>query len=437
MTASRFRAVQAALFAALAFIPTPITGTDPSLTRPEDDTIPTVPRHLVLRRHLQGHPAFTIGALGGVGMHIPDHDFESFAEAIAARVVEFFEADQAFNSFHYHNIMDHHSNATSRLVWTGDLKRSSDKGAHLRYQQYFDNQPVEGGNIVVHTDSAGNIVAVNGEYVDCRQALSLPSRMFMNPYEAVQVALASLRIDNSNDLLSQTEPDLALVVQDDFSCCLAHKTTVVYWQDDGDDGLMKKQDVVYANVVNGNICAREPLVMGQFSSLFSSGQSPKVRGRVAPSLPVGTRRIEMEQFPNDTQRNGTTVDNTTPGASISTYFCVPWSNDTEIPPRQGDCTLISNSSNPISTGYTAIDSAHNYALATFEYFWHFHGLNSLNGYGFELISYVLSEEFAVANGPYTLPYHEAANWVHLALTYCSRLTFCSILERSLYDVWEW
>ena len=87
-----------------------------------------------------------------------------------------------------------------------------------------------------------------------------------------------------------------------------------------------------------------------------------------------------------------------PDPSIETYYCIPATNDTETPPRTGNCTLISNAPTDISTGNLAIDSAHNYALATFRYFWIYHGLNSLDGQGYKLVSYVLSDDFELANG---------------------------------------
>ena len=54
--------------------------------------------------------------------------------------------------------------------------------------------------------------------------------------------------------------------------------------------------------------------------------------------------------------------------------------------RKNRCTLVSRSSNPINTGDGAIDSAHNYAIATYDYYWTNHGRDSIDNAGLPLIS---------------------------------------------------
>ncbi len=50
------------------------------------------------------------------------------------------------------------------------------------------------------------------------------------------------------------------------------------------------------------------------------------------------------------------------------------------------CTVVSTSSTPITTGDGAIDDAHNYAIATYDYYWNNHGRDSIDDAGMALNS---------------------------------------------------
>jgi thermolysin len=52
------------------------------------------------------------------------------------------------------------------------------------------------------------------------------------------------------------------------------------------------------------------------------------------------------------------------------------------------CELVSSSSDATSTGDDAIDAAHNYAIATYDYYWNNHGRDSIDDNGMKLISRV-------------------------------------------------
>ena len=65
--------------------------------------------------------------------------------------------------------------------------------------------------------------------------------------------------------------------------------------------------------------------------------------------------------------------------SIETYDCI----------NTDSCgLLVSTSTNPINTGDEAADAAHNYAIATYNYFLNNHGRDSINDNGMTLISRV-------------------------------------------------
>jgi bacillolysin len=64
--------------------------------------------------------------------------------------------------------------------------------------------------------------------------------------------------------------------------------------------------------------------------------------------------------------------------SIKTYNC-----------HQGtSCSLVTSSTTEINTGDLAIDSAHNYALATYKYYWERFDRDSVDDKGMTLTSYV-------------------------------------------------
>lgn len=403
---SRFGALQGALFAASS--------------ASSSDGVPTVARQRVLRRHLAGPPAFVLGALGNVGLAVPQED-ESvlpFVQAAAEQALAFYHSsDDAQDVPRHRNIWEHRDTTAlppvETLQWTGDWRRSRDGGVHVRYQQYFDDRPVQGGNLLVHADAFGNIVAMNGEYVNCRPVLSRKTlSSLLSPEDAMSVALQSLVNNVDKDVMFQTPPDLSLVVTDDLSCCLAYQSTVTYYESNQRE---RKQDIVYADARHGTLCARDPLIRGQTTAhhqqhhhhegskmsphATSMSSWPRKRERLL------SRRIDgifMQRYNDHVAGNTATTKDTedgNPKASISTYFCTPSSDETtDKSPQSGDCKLVSTSPSPITTGNAAIDCAHNYALATFRYFWRFHGLHSLDGKGYEIISYVLSDEFDVANG---------------------------------------
>jgi vibriolysin len=54
--------------------------------------------------------------------------------------------------------------------------------------------------------------------------------------------------------------------------------------------------------------------------------------------------------------------------------------------RKRNCSLVSTASDTINTGDAAIDDAHNYAIATYNYYWNNHGRDSIDDAGLTLIS---------------------------------------------------
>jgi len=400
MKQSRFLILQATLFGVTvgtALVDNATMYENPSLAYEDDRATPTVSRHRVLRRHLQGHPAFAVGALGNVGMPVPHNPgiFAHFAGAAGAVALGFLEANKGADLFS-HQGSSSPPEFGAALTWAGDMHFSLDGGAHVRLQQTYDDLVVQGGNILVHTDGAGNVVAVNGEYVDCNEQVQMlhEGNELLLPELAFSQALKLAGMDET--IISQTEPEITLVVGEDLTCCLAYQSTVDYWETDVlTNTKVQKQDILYTEATQGRFCAREPLVMGNHfrkrtdARRFQPLHDSQARRILSSENSTGTKAWDDDHVDNDDA-------NTDLLARISTYFCRPSSEEPD--PTMADCELVSNSPTPISSGELSVDSAHNYALATFNYYWHFHGLNSLDGNGYELISFVLSDEFKLANG---------------------------------------
>lgn len=347
MRRSHFLALQLALF----------LGGAPVVAAAADQTTGDG-RHRVLRRNMQGQPAFVVGDLGyHTGLAPDDPDQDAFIEGTI-------RAAQAFLRAHGGGIFA----AAPTLHAVGGLRQSRNGQYHLRLQQTCGEFIVEGGNLMAHTDSFGQLVGMNGEYVDCQAALlELPARW---PGEAaVASALAGAGIASAS-VIQQSAPELTLVVADDLSCCLAYKSIINYWRVDEEGSRSRAQDLVYADASNGLVCARDPLIWG-------NRQSP-------PTL-----RASPHSSPSPKHEIKRLLESEDVAPIINTFFCVP-GDLTEDPIETVECSLASDSPEPIETGVEAVDAAHNFALITFWYYWRHHGLNSLDGEGHELKSYVSS-----------------------------------------------
>jgi len=119
-----------------------------------------------------------------------------------------------------------------------------------------------------------------------------------------------------------SEPELSYVLGVDFRGHLAWKATFEYVNDAG-----PQRDVVFVDTTTGKIAARHPQIKY-------------------------ARALKTQDCHQKTNR----------------------------------CTVVSTSSNPINTGDGAIDDAHNYAIATYDYYWNNYGRDSIDDAGMALNS---------------------------------------------------
>jgi bacillolysin len=232
--------------------------------------------------------------------------------------------------------------------------------AHQRFKQKINGYSVEGASLVLHTDSSGEITRTNGEYVDGR---GLPTVASLSSEEALEKAI---KVRYHEDMKAEVIGTAKLAVvrsPESGYACFAWKALVKYVEPDS----RIKQDtiqhtLIFADANTGYPCALHPLATSSESirlNLFDHKYQPQEEEDAG--APPTSRRLE-------------------PGTpSLETYNCF-----------QGtECDfLVSDSSTEIHTGDLAINSAHNFAIATYNYFWDHFGRDSLDGNGVTLASRV-------------------------------------------------
>jgi bacillolysin len=233
--------------------------------------------------------------------------------------------------------------------------------AHQRFKQKINGYTVEGAALVLHTDSSGEITRTNGEYVDGR---GLPTVASLSSEEALEKAIKmSYHEDMKAEVIGTAK--LAVVRSPESGhACFAWKALAKYIEPDKRKNEDKIQHVhVFADATTGHPCALHPLATSFESTRLNIFDHNKrqLQAEEDASALLTSRRLE-------------------PGTpSLETYNCF----------QSLDCDfLVSDSSTEIHTGDLAVDSAHNFAIATYNYFWNHFGRDSLDDNGLTLISRV-------------------------------------------------
>jgi len=209
-------------------------------------------------------------------------------------------------------------------VYPVRMNRDKRGGTHVRFSQEIDGKSVEGAALVLHINADGTVYAVNGEYVKAENVASDPS---IAPEACIEEAIRQSGVPSDAACVD----DVALGVvrgDEDGKGYLAYRCLVQYDKETS-TGPVLQRDVVFCDAMNGNLVARHPKIYA--------------------------------------------------ARALATYDC---SSKTR-------CSLVvTTSPNPISTGDPAIDSAHNYAIATYNYYLNNHGRDSIDDAGMTLKSRV-------------------------------------------------
>jgi Zn-dependent metalloprotease len=173
----------------------------------------------------RGVPTFVAGRLGNIGRG--DVVGESFHFLKSLRPVL-----QARGSEEFAPV----SNETDRLGYS-----------HVKFQQYINGLPVVGGEMVVHTDRNGDIVALNGKFVPDED---LPRRAEIDAVSAFEIAAGNAGIFQGRVL---DQPTLTYVVENDKGY-LAWTARIAY-QYDGWEHI----DQLFADARTGDMVTRHAI----------------------------------------------------------------------------------------------------------------------------------------------------------------------------------
>ena len=214
---------------------------------------------------------------------------------------------------------------------------------HMRFTQSFQGMEVEGAALMVHTDDEGNVIGVNGEHVDTSKLPLTPS---IGAAPAIQAALAesvsSAIVGRELSLLFLylvilrcTIHKLTLLASfllqrvppSEHDKCTQPKMTVVRGLNDGLAHLSWTCTVRYD--VEGEDGYLKPFKDQIFAK--ATGEAGLIQ--IHPKI-YGGLSMRTDDCAQSTRR----------------------------------CTTISTSTIDINTGDLAVDSAHNFAIATYKYY---------------------------------------------------------------------
>jgi Zn-dependent metalloprotease len=240
--------------------------------------------------------------------------------------------------------------------------RDEKGGRHQRFKQEFHGYTVEGASLVVHTDAEGEVTGVNGEYVDGSYLTTIPG---LSSKKALKLAIKNL-FGNDEQIEIVSAAKLSVVRDDDGFACFAWKAVIRYTDEESQRGIKEvHEDYLYADANTGRACAVFPRIIGfggynNDETTLTLQEEDEVEIDTTISTP---RRLAA----------GTPL--------VRTYDCNE--NTSKL-----QCTLASSSSIPITSTDLPIQSAHNYAIATYNYYYQQFGRDSIDGLGMALKSYV-------------------------------------------------
>ncbi len=119
---------------------------------------------------------------------------------------------------------------------------------HIRLQERLRGLPVVGAEYIVHTDAAGNVIAMNGRVAADRGLARTPS---IDGWSAIERAAAQAGISNG---AFGDKPSLTYVVNERSNAFLAWTTTVAY--NDGQEHL----DILYADATSGDLVLIDSII---------------------------------------------------------------------------------------------------------------------------------------------------------------------------------
>ena len=280
----------------------------------------------VLLRSTDGTPSFVTGHLGTIEGFDSSHDNKRQLAILSSA-----SGEQVLSKI-LSETFGAAGDETMKTV-KKPIERDDNGNVHLRYQEFIQGVPVEGAAMVMHLTKNGTVYAVNGEFVSSK---NLPLGPEIDAETALNIALEQLMRQTDQEFFDIEwlgVPELSIVYGFDGQGHRAWKNLLSYRFSTGPT----QKDVIFADAQTGELVARHPQV-------FSFNQRPLLKG---PSVLTQDCRDHV--------------------------FL---------------CKNVSDSSVEISTGDELVDSAHNNAIATYNYFFKKFGRDSIDGEGMTMVSRV-------------------------------------------------
>jgi hypothetical protein len=193
---------------------------------------------------------------------------------------------------------------------------------HVRFQQSLRGLPIEGASLNLHMSPQGLIFGVNGEFIP---SANMELRILVDCDEAMETArIESNLTDGAVSRWSWLSECVpaAVLGRDGLGHYCWKRTLEVQ-----SPGQPPHREVMFGSGVNGRLVARHPQAFG--------------------------------------------------ARSLETRDCKSLTDN---------CVVVSNSSDPISSGDAAVDAAHNKAILVYDYLKTAYGRDSLDGNGMTIVS---------------------------------------------------
>ncbi|CAB9502229.1 Extracellular elastase [Seminavis robusta] len=242
-------------------------------------------------------------------------------------------------------------------------------GAHLRVKQTILGMEVEGASLMVHVGFNGTLDSINGEFLsddeESEFLAALENTDITPPAVLLELALQEAGIEEGTWI---GQPERAMVRRDgDGSACLAWRQAIQYNVSENSKGDGPQLDWIFADATY----SEETLSDGDEEALE---ELPDVYQNDTDALKfLASSPMHKVLCARHPQYHGTGVP------SMETSDCNG---------QTSSCSLESTLPYDINTADAALNAAHNYAIATYKYFFNTFGRDSLDGQGMTLRSRV-------------------------------------------------
>jgi bacillolysin len=253
------------------------------------------------------------------------------------------------------------------------------QGSTVRYQQQYNGIPVLGGELMLNSDAAGNLISLNGK-ISPDLALST-TQPAISAEQAVKVALDNIQSWYRSEQVSVTATEPSLWVYDERVFMPSRLPPVLVWRMElnATGASVPVSELVLVNAITGQLA----LHFNQIDTVWSQEPNPPT-----PDAPPAAPAAEPDALPNPNPSAGG-------AANVITYTFNHQilSDDPRLPPFLPGTLLCQSPDTTCTTdpdpNYALdADYAHRFALGTYQLYWDQYGRNSIDNAGMTIVSSV-------------------------------------------------